>query len=333
LDRCRRSRSHAGSRILLKAATKSRPQLLWVCGRIPESRGVVRRGPGIGTVIVNAANGGDHDHQNHHPAGRGTTTNPAALVHGPTVIRLRGPPLPRHDRVEILQMSGRYTFMNQDHPAFFFNTATTATMTTPTTTILTSEAEQRSPLLLAVDLGLRTGVSLFNHNGTILKYEQFLFESAKSLREGAEKILRQWPLTTSGAATTITHVAIEGKDPPLAEAWRSAISGLEHPPLLLFVNPEEWRVDLLSEPERRNGASAKASSQYWARRVLSKQQGHHQHHRPAAISTDNNTGKDNDNDTSLLPEDVAESILLGMHISRRLGWIVDTRPSLYCQST
>jgi hypothetical protein len=81
----------------------------------------------------------------------------------------------------------------------------------------------------------------------------------------------------------------------------------------------------LSEPERRNGASAKASSQYWARRALSAQeQSYHE-----AANDDMDAASSS---STSLPDDVAESIMLGMHISRRLGWVVDQRPSLYCQS-
>ena len=155
-------------------------------------------------------------------------------------------------------------------------------------------------LLMAVDLGLKSGVSLFNDDGNLIRYEQFLFDR-DNLQEEFEEIIRKWEdeaTCENGEDGKITHIAIEGGDTGLLNTWAEAAPNHS----ILRVSPEEWRSELLNKKENQSGATAKEASRLIARQIV------------ADLGTmENHTGK--------FPTDVAESVCLGMYVARRLGWI------------
>ena len=125
----------------------------------------------------------------------------------------------------------------------------------------------------------------------------------ESTKNDEEDGIQQWILT---------HVAIEGGDVTLLEAWRSAVetddpSSRSSLPRggrgarLHTVRPEEWRADLLVKKEKANGRKCKEAARLIARQVVSD------------FSTGNHKGK--------FKTDVAEAVTLGFYMSRRLGWI------------
>jgi hypothetical protein len=299
LDRCATGKC-AGSDSLLKGARKmtAGPPALWLCGHIHESRGVLRGielcGANKETTLVNAAN-----------ANSGIASH---IEYGPTVIQLGvGGMLTKgntklRNNVQIVNMDGQYVFMNQRLPAFFRST---------------SKSDGVTRMLLAIDLGLRTGVSLFDESGVLLRFEGLHFDSTEVLEDAARDLLTRWELDAnehlvnvveevgsreSGCQHKITHVAIEGEDPPLLQAWRNALADKYR---LLCVKPEAWRADLLTAVERQSGESSKAAS-----RVLA---GH-------VIASNNSPVLHQKFDREEFQTDVAESILLGVHVLRRLGW-------------
>ena len=290
LDRCLTGK-HAGSKTLLKGAQAMTggPPFLWLCGHIHESRGVVRHTVfcmNQETTIINAAN-----------ANSGIASH---LEYGPVVLRLgqEGVDLAattkERRRLEICNMEGQYVFMNHKYPAFFRQQS------------VKQHISHR--MLLAVDLGLRTGVSMFDDSGRLLRYEYFHFDSAEKLQEMAEILLKEWELEVNTRVNTVesgnmfklTHIAIEGADPPLAEAWRRASNGLM---ALLFVKPEEWRGDLLTKEEMFSGESSKAASRRMAQQIIAEY------------------GETNVQPCLDIQTDMAESLLLGLHVARRLGWV------------
>jgi hypothetical protein len=124
-------------------------------------------------------------------------------------------------------------------------------------------------MLLAVDLGLRSGLCLLSADGRLLRYEQRVFRDEAELVGEAPRILAQWEADANAAAPegerwAVTHLAIEGGDPPLWEAWRNAAAGGTR---VLSVTAGEWRTHLLLPKERRSGADAKAAARLIARQV------------------------------------------------------------------
>ena len=400
LDRCHTGKL-AGSNTLLKGAQsingKDGPPILWLCGHIHESRGIVhdivlckskskdaatttKIATDIGTTIVNAA-----------CANLGRANY---IEYGPTVLDLcRNIEFPntkldgRDDdisdsssnsnnklkkQVNLVHMDGRYEFMNSKFPYFF--------RCEGSNDVADSGSSSISNMLLAIDLGLRTGVSLFDraNSGRLVRYDHFDYDTAASLEVGAVQLLQDWEIemntfqgnsliSSNKIVRRITHIAIEGSDPPLIEAWKRAIlqissnnkvenikqsknvettvdrddrsSATVSAPVrkLLLVSPNEWRTDLLTRAERSSGESAKLASRRMAQCIIhehdSKNNAHHQSAQnnidaastslscleppPALDLTAHSSTNSADH---ILSTDVAESILMGYHITRRLGW-------------
>ena len=111
--------------------------------------------------------------------------------------------------------------------------------------------------LLAVDLGVRTGLALFGRDGRVRWYRSQNFGSAARLRRGAPAILDAEP--------TLSRVIIEGGG-SLARMWttESERRGL----VVRQVSAERWRELLLLPREQRSGAQAKHTADALARRVI-----------------------------------------------------------------
>jgi Icc-related predicted phosphoesterase len=257
---------------------KGGPPLLWLCGHIHEGRGSMKHsfvnGNNRETLVINAANAN---------SGRAEF-----LEHGPVVVNLEcNVETGGNKKAQILQMEGQYEYINRTTKSFF------------------EMSDEGGELLLAVDLGLRTGLSLYNDMGKLIRYENFQFDSADDLKNAASRILHEWEAdasSSSGSQTwAITRIAIEGGDPPLREAWHQAANGKQ---ALLYVKPEEWRADLLTGKEKLNGENAKAASRLIARQIVAD-------YGDAVLEL--HDGK--------FQTDMAESVLLGLHVARRLGWV------------
>jgi len=281
LDRCY-SGKHVGSGTLRKGvermASKSRsPPALWLCGHIHEGRGVVRHSFSSSseeeTLVINAAQ-----------ANAGMAKQ---LDHGPVVLQLEMDEAKKNKKsVEIIEFDNPYVFLNKKDQTFFEQM---------------EPEEDVTKLLMAVDLGLRTGFALFNDRGELVHYENIVYENAESLRDGAETFMREWEDKLSKSnPSRITHISIEGADAALRDIWRELCGGNAHQKLT-FVRPEEWRADLLSSKEKTSGGSSKEAARLVARQVV------------ADCSGKLHEGK--------FQTDVAEAVLVGYHVCRRLGWI------------
>jgi len=163
------------------------------------------------------------------------------------------------------------------------------------------------------------GASLFNDRGELLRYEQLYFENSDELFDQVPLLLQTWEAEANETIEidelsaikqwALTHVAIEGGDVTLLEAWRSAVetndpSGLPtggRGARLHTVRPEEWRADLLVKKEKTNGRKSKEAARLIARQVVGD------------FSAGTHNGK--------FKTDVAEAVTLGFYMSRRLGWI------------
>lgn len=158
---------------------------------------------------------------------------------------------------------------------------------------------------------LRTGLALYSDNGRLLEYEHAIFESAEELEANCVKLMAEWEAKYQEQGDDesyhITHVAIEGSDVSLRATWRNIVENILHCQMLI-VKPDEWRADLLLSKEKVSGDAAKEASRLIARQLVGDYGG---------ILHE---GK--------FPTDVAEAVLLGYYVSRRLEWIPRKEPSI-----
>jgi hypothetical protein len=244
---------------------KAAPVLV-LCGEIGESRGAIRHQD---LLVVNVA-----------------TTIPSTAKPKPAVVHLScTSALPRQRSVKLVHMERQYDYLNRRDSAGFF----------------TAQHGARNALL-AVDLGLRTGLCLFDSAGKLLRHDDRQFASVDDLEQGASAILSLWG---EEAGLRISHVAIEGSDPDLFLAWSKAIGDRR----ILRVPPEDWRRDLLTPKDCECWKSSKEASRVAARSIIER------------FGTN---GLDRVDYTT----DCAEALLLGVHVAQRLGWIHREQPIL-----
>jgi hypothetical protein len=143
--------------------------------------------------------------------------------------------------------------------------------------------------LLAVDLGLRAGVALYDSRGRLLSYRSTNFGSMNRLKRGISGIIK--PLDT------LAWVVVEG-DRRMGEMWEGA--ALHRGAGFDWVSPEQWRSTLLIPRKRRSGVKAKAEAEVLARKVIrwSELKG-----------------------PTSLRHDAAEAILIGLWAVLTLGWL------------
>lgn len=143
--------------------------------------------------------------------------------------------------------------------------------------------------LLAVDLGLRTGLASFGADGRLLRYRSHNFGSPARLKRGAPTLLAE----TAGLAWLV----IEGGG-PLAEIW--AAEAARRRIGVWQVTAETWREQLLYPREQRSGLLAKQAADELARRVISWSGA------PKPTS---------------LRHDAAEAIMIGLWGVLAVGWL------------
>jgi hypothetical protein len=194
----------------------------------------------------------------------------------------------RQRSVKLAHMANQYEYLNRGEDSRFFDEAVSPT--------------ESMQLLLSVDLGLRTGLCLFVSTGKLLRYADRQFDSEEDLERGAREVLSSWE---RDAGHYIARVAIEGSDPDLVGAWSRAVGDR----LVLNVRPDHWRQDLLAPQDRECGERSKEASRSLARNIIDR------------FAADN---------LERVPysTDCAESILLGLHVAQRLGWIERALPEI-----
>ncbi len=143
--------------------------------------------------------------------------------------------------------------------------------------------------LLAVDLGLRSGLAQYGADGRLLMYRSTHFGSLPRLKKGVPGIFK-----TLG---TISDVVVEG-DRYMGEVWQKSAHkrGAE----FHIVTPEQWRKVLLLPRKQRSGKVAKDEADVLARQVI--------------------TWSGLKRPTSLR-HDAAEAILIGLWAVLEFGWL------------
>ena len=117
--------------------------------------------------------------------------------------------------------------------------------------------------ILAVDLGLRSGIALFTATGELLRYRSTNFGSRRRLKKAIYGLIRD--------AGPPSRLVLEGSR-DLAAIWEKAAKkqGVE----VVCVAPETWRQQLLVPRQRRTGADAKQAALELAREIIEECGGH-----------------------------------------------------------
>jgi hypothetical protein len=147
------------------------------------------------------------------------------------------------------------------------------------------------PVLLAIDIGVKTGLALYGHDGRLLWYRSQNFGTAQRLRRGVRSVL-----------DTLPHLAwlvLEGGG-PLADIWRREATRRQIP--VRQISAEAWRRQFLYTREQRSGAQAKESATELARRIIIWSGAR----RPTSLR-----------------DDAAEAILIGLWGALAVGWLAD----------
>ncbi len=143
--------------------------------------------------------------------------------------------------------------------------------------------------LLAVDLGLRTGLALYMRSGRLAWYRSKHFGSRDRLRRGACGILAGIP--------DLEWLVLEG-DRALAEIWEREAKGRNV--ASRRVRAEVWRSRLLTRREQSSGLRAKRSADGVARKIIEWSGAP----RPTSLR-----------------HDAAEAIVIGLWGVLELGWL------------
>jgi hypothetical protein len=154
-------------------------------------------------------------------------------------------------------------------------------------------------VLIAVDLGLRTGVAVYGRDGRLQRYRSQHFGDRNALRRGA---LGALDLVRGGAA--VRWLVLEG-DVQMAAIWARA--GERRGASSVVVQAERWRSVLLHPVERRDARRAKTAADGLARAVIAWSGA------PAPTS---------------LRHDAAEAVLAGLWGVLEVGWLPALPPAL-----
>ena len=282
LDKCI-SGDRAGNSLIRLAVEnmKGLPPKLWVCGHIHEGRGSLRTTFGSKqesreTLVINAANA--NPGRAHH------------LDYGPVVVDV-----PKEGRIidgsEDKRIERKASVQKR------------------------KIEENEQELLLAVDLGLKCGASLFDDSGKLLRYEQLRFSDPKDLYEKAPQMIDNWEKEINNITKeqsnpiqaekkkTITYLAVEGGG-ELFDAWETSVDSDERKERiqLVSVRPEEWRSRLLLPKERQSSRTCKEAARLIARQVVAE-----------CGEMPKHEGK--------FKTDAAESVAMGYYLANQLGWI------------
>jgi hypothetical protein len=151
-------------------------------------------------------------------------------------------------------------------------------------------SETAPPQLLAVDLGLRTGLALYGRDGRLVW--------ARSQNLGTVARLKRAVGPLLASVQPLSLLVLEGGG-PIAEVWakEAARQGVA----VWQVPAERWRQRLLLPREQRSGEQAKQSASALALRVVEWSGAR----RP----------------TSAMRHDAAEAVALGLWAALELGWL------------
>jgi hypothetical protein len=143
--------------------------------------------------------------------------------------------------------------------------------------------------LLAVDIGIRTGLAFYDGSGRLCWYRSHNFGNISRLRRAVYNTLRDLP--------GLTHIVLEGGG-PLAEVWKKEAKrrGIN----VIRISAEQWRGLLMYQRQQTDATKAKNTAKELAKRVIDW------FGAPKPTS---------------LRHDTAEAVLIGLWAVLSLGWI------------
>lgn len=150
--------------------------------------------------------------------------------------------------------------------------------------------------LLAVDLGLKTGLALYGRDGKLSWYRSKNFGSASRLKRAVYGLLKEIP--------DLALIVIEGGG-EIADIWEREAARREIP--VSRISAEQWRARLLLRREQRTGAMAKDAATEMADRIIAWSG----LRRPTAPR-----------------HDAAEAILIGLWGILEAGWLDGLPPGI-----
>ena len=145
--------------------------------------------------------------------------------------------------------------------------------------------------LLAVDLGLRTGLALYNNQGRLVSYRSQHFGTVESLRRRVRTLLDEYP--------DLNYLVLEGGG-QLARYWE--YEARRRRIAVRRISAETWRQQMLYPREQRDGQQAKRYADQLARKIIDWSE----------------TAK-----PTSLRHDAAEAILVGLWGVMKIGWLKD----------
>lgn len=143
--------------------------------------------------------------------------------------------------------------------------------------------------LLAVDLGVKTGLALFDSGGTLLWYRSRNYGNKQRLRTDIQNVINDIP--------SLRFVFIEGGG-DIARLWLKECRKRKIHFRQIYA--EDWRKDLFDPKEMRTGEQAKQKAIILAKQVIDQCQG--------------------PKPTSML-DDAAEAVLVGYWGMIQVEWI------------
>lgn len=154
--------------------------------------------------------------------------------------------------------------------------------------------------LLAVDMGLKTGLALYGRDGRLVWYRSAHISSARRLKAAVYNIFRETP--------AIDILVIEGGG-PLADIWIREAN--RRNVRFKKISAETWREAFLYGREQRTGKGAKKTADTLARKVIQWSGAK----RPTSLR-----------------HDAAEAIMAGLWGVRDAGWLTEMPAGLNLQS-
>ena len=142
--------------------------------------------------------------------------------------------------------------------------------------------------LLAVDLGLKTGLAVFDEQGRLVRYRSQNYGTVARLKKAAWGEL--------SGVEGLAAVAVEG-DTALARVWGRAAE--KQGARVFAIQAHTWRPALFAPRDRKSGEIAKAAADRYAREVIEASG----LKRPTSLR-----------------HDAAEAICIGVWACRELGW-------------
>lgn len=143
--------------------------------------------------------------------------------------------------------------------------------------------------LLAIDLGIRTGLALYGPEGKLSWYRSKNYGTAAALRRGSNTLLKSLP--------DLSIIVIEGGG-ALAAIWEREADRRNIP--VKQISAEQWRHSLLYPREQHTGLQAKHYADDMARRII----------RWSGIPQ-----------PASLRHDAAETVLIGFWAVLDAGWL------------